>query len=36
MFFPKEYGMIDPLSYYHKKETILKENKVLLDELSKH
>ena len=25
MFFPKEYDMIDPLSYYNTKETILKE-----------
>jgi hypothetical protein len=34
MFFPKEYDMIDPLSYYNTKDTILKENKVLLDELN--
>jgi hypothetical protein len=33
MFFPKGYNLVDPIDYYMGKESVLKENKELKDEI---
>jgi len=33
MFYPKEYNLIDPLKYYQKKDTLINDNKHLIEEL---
>ena len=33
MFFPKGYNLVDPVDYYKVKESVLKENKELKDEI---
>ena len=33
MFFPKGYNLVDPVDYYMGKESVLKENKELKDEI---
>ena len=33
MFYPKGYNLIEPLKYYTKKETLINDNKYLIEEL---
>lgn len=33
MFYPKEYNLIEPLEYYRKKETLINDNKRLIEDL---
>ena len=33
MFYPREYNLIDPLKYYRKKDTLINDNNLLIEEL---